>query len=122
VSDQPTNRAVVEGELTRDPKAGAGERGPWAFFSIRPTGEKGIVECSAYGDCAATIGGLGKGAVVRVLGRIGSSKDKRLTEAMKKDVWVNTFVSDKQTGGDVRVIRDAAPAPMAAEESSDIPY
>jgi single-stranded DNA-binding protein len=107
MDQKPTNQAVLQGEITRDPKSGQGGNGPWCFFSIRPEGDRSILDCSAFGEAATQIGALGKGSIVRVMGRLGSGKDKKLTEKTGQDIWVMKFVVDVANGGKVAVIKVA---------------
>jgi single-stranded DNA-binding protein len=110
------NAVFLKGSLTRDPKTGAGAKGSYGFFSLRPDGGKSIIECVAYGACADQLADLHSGDAVKVTGRIGASKDKKLTEAAQRDVWLQNVTIDAEQGGKIEVPAKAASVGGASED------
>lgn len=95
------NTVQIEGRLTRKPVTGKGQKGSYAFFTIQPNGDRTYISCVAYGVAADTVGNMAEGDAVKLTGKVGSGKDKKLTEALKKDTWILNVTIDTERGGSI---------------------
>ena len=100
------NEIRLAGVISRVPKSGGEGDKAWCFFSLRTTEERPtILDVASFGDTAREAAKFCEGDEIKILGRVGSKKDKTLTEGMKRDVWVMQVVATKRA-----MVKAAKPA------------
>lgn len=80
---------------------GSGANGAYAFLSVIPDGDKAHVEVAVWGTLADTLANVNEGDRVKVVGKLGSKKDKKLTEKAKFDIWTAQINVDAKDGGSI---------------------
>lgn len=96
---------------------GNGAKGAYSFLTVIPDDENSFIDVAAFGRVAEGLTSLAAGDRVTVVGRLGSVKDKQLTEKAKFTIWRAQIVADDDNGGSVTV-----EAARSAPKEDDIAF